>query len=53
MSRLLATGLAVLAVALAGVALFAMSAGNLQLAGFSFLSVSIVLYFRETRVLGD
>lgn len=46
----LSTGLAVLAVALAGVALVAMSAGNLGLAGFCFLSVSIVLYLRETRL---
>lgn len=50
MANPLATGLAVLAVVLAGVALVAMSAGNLGLAGFCFLSVSIALYLRETRV---
>jgi hypothetical protein len=43
------TGLALLAVVLFGVALLAMSAGNLTMAGMSFLSASLVIYFRETR----
>ena len=50
MANVLSTGLAVGAVLLAGVALFAMSAGNLGLAGFCLLSVSLILYRRETRV---
>lgn len=53
MSNLLATGMALFAVVLAAVALFAMSAGDIRLAGFCFLSVSLVLYLRETRVLAD
>jgi uncharacterized membrane protein len=43
------TVLALLAVAILGVALFAMSTGNLTVAGMSFLSASLVIYFRETR----
>lgn len=53
MENLLATGLALFAVALAVLALVSMSMGNLELAGFCFLSVSIILYFRETRVVPD
>jgi len=46
------TALAVFAVALLGVALYAMTAGSLTVAGMCFLSASIVIYLRETR-LGD
>lgn len=53
MENPLATGLALIAVVLTAVALLAMSAGNLQVAGFCFLSVSIVVYLRETRALPD
>lgn len=51
MVNVAATLLASLAALLAIVALFAMSSGNAGLAGFCFLSVSLVLYFRETRVV--
>lgn len=51
MVNVAATFLASLAALLAIVALFAMSSGNAGLAGFCFLSVSLVLYFRETRVV--
>ncbi len=44
------TVLAVVVVVLFGVALWAMSAGNFALAGTSFLSASIGIYFRETRL---
>lgn len=53
MENPLATGLALVAVVLAVAALFAMSAGNIQVAGFLFLSVSVVVYLRETRVVSD
>lgn len=43
------TGLALLAVVLLGIALFAMSTGSLTMAGMGFLSASLVIYFRETR----
>lgn len=45
-------GLAVLAVVLFVVALFTMTIERFTAAGMSFLSASIVLYLRETR-LGD
>jgi membrane protein implicated in regulation of membrane protease activity len=51
MTNLLATALAGLAVLLGAVALYGMTVGNLQLAGFCFLSVSVVLYLRETRAV--
>jgi len=44
----LAAGFAVI---LFGVALFAMAAGTLQVAGFSFLLASLVIYVRETRLV--
>jgi uncharacterized membrane protein len=44
------TLLAALVVALFALALWAMSAGNFALAGTSFLSASIAIYFRETRL---
>lgn len=49
MVALIPTALAVLAVALMGTALVAMTVGNLQAAGFTFLCASLVIYFRETR----
>jgi hypothetical protein len=49
MAELIPTVLAVVAVALFGIALWAMSAGSFALAGLSFLSASIVIYLRETR----
>lgn len=50
MVELLPTLLAVLVVALFGIALWAMSAGSFTLAGASFLGASLGIYFRETRV---
>ncbi|WP_276273231.1 hypothetical protein [Haloarcula litorea] len=49
MADLIPTALAVLATALIGTALIAMTVGNLRAAGFSFLSASLVIYLRETR----
>ncbi|MEF8780561.1 MAG: hypothetical protein V5A46_07765 [Haloferacaceae archaeon] len=43
------TTLAVLAVALFGLALLAMAIGEFLVAGLCFLSASIVIYLRETR----
>jgi len=43
------TGLAIVVVALFALALIAMSAGNYTLAGMSFFSASVTIYFRETR----
>jgi len=51
MVNVLATGAAVLFVALVLSALVAMANGVLQVAGFSFLSASVVLYLRETRLV--
>lgn len=53
MANVGATLLALFAVLLAIVALIAISIGNLKLAGFGFISVSIVVYFRETRAVAD
>jgi cell division protein ZapA (FtsZ GTPase activity inhibitor) len=47
------TALAVLAALLILAALVAMSARNLQIAGLSFLSASLVIYLRKTRYLDD
>lgn len=49
MDDVVATGLAVLAVALIGTALYAMTVGRLTVAGVCFFSASLVIYFRETR----
>jgi hypothetical protein len=49
MVELIPTALAVVAASLIGVALFAMTVGDLRAAGFSFLCASLVIYFRETR----
>jgi hypothetical protein len=46
-----ATLVAVLVVALFGAALLAMAAGDYAAAGVSFLSASILIYFRETRLV--
>ncbi|MEF8783684.1 MAG: hypothetical protein V5A39_05885 [Haloarculaceae archaeon] len=45
--------LAVGAVALFGVAIASMAAGELLVAGLCFLSASIVIYLRETRLNDD
>jgi len=50
MAELVPTALAGLAVVLFGVALFSLRAGNFAVAGMSFMSASLVIYFRETRV---
>lgn len=52
MASVPATVLAVLAVLLIAAALGAMAIGDLMLAGFSFMSASLVIYFRETRFTG-
>jgi hypothetical protein len=49
MGDIISTGLAVLAVVLIGVGLFALTVGNFTAAGMSFLSTSLVIYMRETR----
>jgi hypothetical protein len=51
MENLLATGAAGFAVLLFGLALLAMTVGQYQMAGFSFLSASVVIYLRETRLV--
>jgi hypothetical protein len=53
MANLPATGAAVLAVALFGVALLAMTARDLRVAGFCFLSAALVIYVRETYLVED
>jgi len=50
MAELIPTGLALLAVALFALALLAMSTDRLTVAGLCFLSASIVIYLRETRL---
>lgn len=45
--------LAVGAVALFGVALASMAVGEMLVAGLCFLSASIVIYLRETRLRDD
>ncbi|WP_424000350.1 hypothetical protein ACOZ4I_13425 [Haloarcula salina] len=51
MGQLLATGAAAVAALLMGVGLVGMTAGDFRLAGFSFLSASLVIYIRETRLV--
>jgi hypothetical protein len=51
MANLLATGAALLAVALFALALLGMAAGDLRMAGLSFLSTALVIYLRETRLV--
>lgn len=53
MVELIPTALALLAVALIGVALFSMSGGNFGVAGVSFFSASIVIYLRARRLQRD
>jgi hypothetical protein len=50
MGSVVPTVLAILAVGLFVAALVAMAAGELLVAGLCFLSASVVIYFRETRV---
>lgn len=50
MVNLVPTGLAVLTLVLFAGALLAMGAGRLTVAGMCFLSASLVIYFRETRL---
>jgi hypothetical protein len=52
MENALATAAAVFVVVLFAVALLAMAAGNLAIAGVVFLSASLVIYFREKRLVG-
>lgn len=49
MASIVGTGLAVLTVALLGIAILFMNRGNLMLAGLTFLAASLTIYFRETR----
>ncbi|WP_191906204.1 MULTISPECIES: hypothetical protein [unclassified Haloarcula] len=51
MGRLLATGAAAVAALLMGIGLIAMTVGDFRLAGFSFLSASLMIYIRETRLI--
>jgi len=51
MANVSATAAAALAVLLFGVGLLAMTAQSIKLAGFSFLATSLVIYFRETRLV--
>lgn len=50
MADVVSTGLTALAVVLFGLALIAMTGRNLVVAGTCFLSASIVIYLRETRL---
>lgn len=53
MVRVAPTVLAVLAALLIVAALVALSAQNLQIAGLSFLSASLLIYLRSTRYRED
>jgi hypothetical protein len=53
MVNLPATGAAVVAAGLFGFALLAMTARDLRVAGFCFLSAALVIYVRETYLLDD
>ena len=53
MENLPATAAAGMAVVLIGVAILAMTAESLGVAGVCFLSASLVIYFRETRLVGS
>jgi len=50
MADAVSTGMAVFAVVLIGVALYAMAAGSYTVAGMCFLSASLLIYLRETRL---
>lgn len=49
MTTILATALALGAIGLFGLGLIGMAVSDLRLAGFAFLSASLVIYVRETR----
>jgi len=53
MADVVSTGMAVFAVVLIGLALYAMAARSLTVAGMCFLSASLVIYLRETRLQDD
>jgi hypothetical protein len=53
MADIVSRGLAVLALLLFVVAMFTMTIERFTAAGMSFLSASIVLYMRETRIGDD
>jgi hypothetical protein len=53
MENTVATGAALLAALLMGAGLIGMTIGDFRLAGFSFLSASLVIYIRETRFVED
>ena len=53
MANLMATAAAALVVLLFGAALVAMSGREFGLAGFCFLSASVLIYLRETRLVGS
>lgn len=50
MSDYISMVLLVLVLVLFGVALYALAAGQMTVAGLSFLSASITIYLRETRL---
>ena len=52
-SRLIPTALALVVVALIGVALLSMAAGDTAIAGVSFLSASLVIYLRAKWIQRD
>lgn len=51
MANSLSTAAAVLVVLLFGAAVVSMANGELRVAGFCFLSASVVIYFRATRLV--
>lgn len=51
MVNLPATGAALFAAVLFGVALLAMTVRNFRVAGFCFLSAALVIYVRETYLI--
>jgi uncharacterized protein YjeT (DUF2065 family) len=52
MTNFLSTAAAALIVVLFGAAVVSMANGSLRVAGFCFLSASVVIYFRATRLVG-
>lgn len=53
MTNVPATAAAAFALLLFAVAMASMANGSLLAAGLSFLSASMVIYFRETRLVDD
>lgn len=51
MANLLATVAALIAVALFGLGLLAMTVSDFRAAGFSFLAASLVIFVRESRLV--